>query len=203
MAVWTPRDIIGVDPGADDRHAGLATAAPPNLRRVPGDGAHIPLADHSVAAAVAVDTMEHIPSHERPAVLAEMIRVTAPGGRVIIMGPTGPAAAGGDAEMLARYRRDGGNEGPVVWLTEHLELGLPTIEELVEGLSGDRTLVVSVRGVFNLCLWKIMHRALLGDFPEPRGFHRVHHLAWTPFAMLARRWSESPFYRYLVVADLA
>jgi hypothetical protein len=131
-----------------------------------------------------------------------MIRVTAPGGRVIIMGPTGPAAALGDSEMLDRYRRAGIVGGPITWLTEHIECGLPTVEEIVEGLSGSRTREIAVHGIYNLSLWKVMHRAALGEFPQPRGFHLIHHLTWGPFAVLARRWHRAPFYRYMVVADL-
>ena len=202
LAIWTPRQIIGVDPGDDDRHGGVDGRPLANFERVRGDGAHIPLADGSVAAAVAVDTMEHIPNEHRQAVLEEMQRVTAPGGRVIIMGPTGPAAAEGDALLLERYRQAGWDEGPIVWLGEHLEYGLPTVEELVTGLAIGRASRITARGVYNLKLWTTMHRALLGEFPMPRGHHLVHHLVWAPFGALARRLRRGPFYRYLVVADL-
>ena len=80
--VWprgTPRTVIGVDPGADDRHGEVRVV--PNFQRVEGDGSNIPLPDASVAAAVAVDTFEHIPNDGRAAVITEMKRVVADGGR--------------------------------------------------------------------------------------------------------------------------
>jgi SAM-dependent methyltransferase len=202
LAVWTDREVVGVDPGDDGRHAGLLTASPPNLRRLEGDGANLPLRDASVAAAVAVDTLEHIPRAERPAVIAEMLRVTAPGGRVILMGPAGPDAAEGDAYLLARHRERGAEEGPVVWLSEHLEHGLPTVDELVGLLAQGRTTRITAKGVFNLAMWRVMHRAALADYPQPRGAHLVHHLAWAPFGALARRLRRGPYYRWLVVAEL-
>jgi SAM-dependent methyltransferase len=202
LAVWTDRHVIGVDPGDDGRHGGREGSSPPNLRRVPGDGAHIPLPDRSVAAAVAVDTLEHIPRDERPAVVREMQRVTAPGGRVILMGPSGPAAAAADRELLERHRARGEQQGPVVWLGEHVEHGLPSVEDMVAMLGGERCTRIVVRGVFNLAMWKTMHRALLGDYPQPRGAHLVHHLTWAPFGAAARRLRRGPFYRCLVIADL-
>src|SRR4051794_33315994 len=85
IAAWTDRAVIGVDPGSDERHGG--GVQPPNMTRVHSDGAHLPLGDASVSAAIAVDTFEHIRAADRQAVIDEMKRVTAPGGRVIIIGP--------------------------------------------------------------------------------------------------------------------
>src|SRR5204862_4003653 len=78
LAVWTSRKVIGGDPGDDERHSGLDDRPLANFERLQGDGAHIPLPDASVAATVAVDTMEHIPGEHRQTVLEEMQRVTAP-----------------------------------------------------------------------------------------------------------------------------
>lgn len=200
LAAWTPRRVVGVDPGPDERHGQLA--AVDNLQRVAGDGAHIPLPDRSVAAAVAVDTFEHIPREDRPAVAAEMQRVVAAGGRLIIIGPTGPAAAAADARVLARWRARGESSGVVRWLSEHQRFGLPTVEELVGYAMGERAATVTVTGAFNARLWWLMHRALLGDFSRARWSYLTQLLLTHPFAALARRWHRGPYYRYLVVADL-
>jgi SAM-dependent methyltransferase len=200
IAAWTDRPVIGVDPGEDDRHgAGLQ---PPNMTRIRSEGANLPLDDLSAAAAVAVDTFEHIPRADRQAVVDEMKRVTAPGGRVIIIGPASPEAAEGDRRLLQRWiARDPQN--PVVgWLREHVENGLPTVEELVELLGQSRITTVSTTGIFNLRLWWLMHRRAMGDFPHPRGSHHVHHLAWGAVGVVARHWPRGPFYRHMVVAEL-
>ena len=201
IAAWTSRDVIGVDPGDDERHGSEGRPAE-NMRRLQGDGANIPLEDASVSAAVAVDTMEHVPREHRAAVVTEMLRVTAPGGRVILMGPAGPDAAEGDRALLERFRERGDTEGPVVWLSEHLDLGLPTVDELVDMVDGERVRRVEARGVFNMSLWWTMHRAALGEFPQPRGAHHVHHLLWAPFGEVARRFRRGPFYRQLVLAEV-
>ena len=76
LARWTDRSIIGVDPGEDELHVDHVPA--PNLRRVVGTGAALPLDDASMVATVAVDTMEHVMPGERAATIAEMVRVTRP-----------------------------------------------------------------------------------------------------------------------------
>jgi SAM-dependent methyltransferase len=201
LALWTDRPVWGVDPGADDRHDDVA--APANLTRVQSDGASIPLPDHSASATIAVDTFEHIPPAARQGVVDEMKRVTAGGGRVIIIGPTGPDAAEGDRRVHDRWKARGDHGTILQWLGEHFDNGLPTIEELVGLLGQDRVTSVHATGVFPVSLWWTMHRATLEDFPQPRGFHLIHHLTWGPFGWVARRLHRGPYYRWLVVAEIA
>jgi SAM-dependent methyltransferase len=200
IAAWTRRPVIGVDPGDDDRH-GLGEV-PPNMTRVKSDGAHLPIMDFGASAAVAVDTFEHIPPAHRQAVVDEMKRVTAPGGRVIIIGPASPEAALADLRLLDRWqRRD--PESPVVgWLSEHVENGLPSVPELIGLIGTHRVTAVRTRGVFNLRFWWLMHRRAMEDFPHVRGSHRVHHLTWGIVGAAARHWPHGPFYRHMVAADI-
>jgi SAM-dependent methyltransferase len=200
LAAWVGREVIGVDPGPDERHG--TSRAPANLTRLVGDGRRLPLADRSAGAAVAVDTLEHIAPAARRAVVDEMLRVTASGGRVIIMGPTGPDAAAGDRFVHARLRSLGVGDDVIGWLEEHFVNGLPTVEELAELLAHDRVERVTVSGYFNLGLWRVMHRAAMGDLPRLPREHLIHHLLWAPFAELARRLHRPPYYRCLVVAQL-
>lgn len=199
LALWTDRPVWGIDPGSDARHG--EREAPANFTRLNGDGASIPLADHSASAAVAVDTFEHIPPAARQNVIDEMKRVTAPGGRLIVIGPTGPEAAAGDRRVHDRAASAGASN-ITGWLAEHFENGLPTVEELTTLIGSDRVERITARGIFPLRLWWIMHRAALGDYPQPRGFHLIHHLLWEPFAALARRVRWAPYYRWIIVVDL-
>jgi SAM-dependent methyltransferase len=201
LAAWTSRPVIGVDPGADDPHG--ERSVPPNMTRMAGDGAHIPLGDASVCAAVAVDTFEHIPATERAAVVDEMVRVVVPGGRVVIIGPSGAAAADGDRMVLNRWRERGDNGTTVHWLSEHEQIGLPDAGDLTSLLKATgRVGDVAVSGVFNIALWKVMHRVTLEDYPNPRGSHHVHHVLWAPFAAVARRTKRGPHYRAMLVAEV-
>ena len=200
IAAWTARPVIGVDPGDDDRHG--EGEQPPNMTRVVGDGAHLPVADQSASAAIAVDTFEHIPPQHRRAVVEEMKRVTAPGGRVIIIGPASPEAADGDRRLLDRWNARNPDNLVAGWLSEHFENGLPSVPEIVDLLGEERVAAIRTQGVFNLRFWWLMHRRAMGDFPHPRGSHRVHHLAWGAVGEVARRWPRGPYYRHMVVADL-
>jgi SAM-dependent methyltransferase len=196
LSSWTEREIIGVDPGSDDRHTDFVPLA--NLRRVAGDGARVPLADRSVAAAVAVDTFEHIPRADRQTVIDEMLRVTAVGGRVIVIGPTGPAAARGDAWLLDALRRRGPEPPWASWLEEHLELGVPTRDEMSTLLARPRVRCVTSAGYLNLELWRLMHLAAMRG---PR-LGPAHAPVWGTVARFARRYRRGPFYRWMFVAEV-
>ena len=83
-----------------------------------------------------------------------------------------------DRRLLERWRASDPDNRVVVWLSEHVEHGLPTVAELVGLLGRGRVSAIRTTGVFNLRLWWLMHRRALEDFPRLRGAHRVHHLAW-------------------------
>jgi SAM-dependent methyltransferase len=197
VARWTDREVIGVDPGDDDLH--VDHQAVPNLRRLVGTGNAIPLDDASVIAAVAVDTMEHVMPDERAATVAEMVRVTASGGRVILIGPTGPAAVEADRWLLETFDQRGGRPSWAIWLSEHQERGVPTVEELMTWLSVPRVRAVSTRGILRVKHWKTMHLAAMGARPR---FGPLDPLLWQPFADFALHDRRGPFYRQLVVADI-
>lgn len=131
-----------------------------------------------------------------------MKRVTAPGGRIVIIGPCGDAAAAGDRRLQARWEAIDPTGNIVGWLREHVEHGLPSVGELVDLIGSDRVASVRCAGVFNIHMWWTMHRVTLGDFPAPRGSPLIHHLMWSPLAVLARRTRRGPHYRQLVVVDL-
>ena len=195
IAGWTPRRVLGVEPDADP-----AAELLPNLERVAATAGSLPFADAVMRATVAVDTFEHIDPARRAAAVAEMVRVTAPGGRVVINGPAGAAAARGDRAVLERLRRRGaGGGGSARWLSEHVERGLPAREDFERWLELPRVRRVRVRRVFNVRLWYVMHLAAMGALPRTGPLHGV---VWGPFAAIARRWHRGPCYRLLVVADV-
>lgn len=199
LAAWTDRRVVGIDPGDDERHGTLPREVS-NLERKRASGASVPLDDDSVRAAVAVDTLEHIPRGERAGVIGEMTRVTAPGGRVVLVGPAGPAASEGDRWLIDRARRATRDASWVHWLHEHVEHGVPSVEELRSLLLSAGARRVTAEGVLNIRLWRIMHEVGLGLLPEPRG--PLYDLVWRPFGALARRYRRGPFYRWVVVGHL-
>ena len=109
-----------------------------------------------VAAAVAVDTLEHISSHERAGVISEMARVTSPRGRASV-GPVGKAAAAGDARLLTAAQTATRDVSWVEWLHEHEGHGLPSVDDLVSLLLDVGAQRITARGLFNIRLWKVMH----------------------------------------------
>jgi hypothetical protein len=127
-----------------------------------------------------------------------MIRITASGGRVIIMGPVGEEAARGDRWLLATFRRRGPVPDWTTWLEEHIANGLPTCSEILNLLESPRVGKVGCAGYLTLRDWRIMHLAAMRG---PR-LGPAHGLVWGSFARVARRRRQGPFYRWMFVADL-
>jgi SAM-dependent methyltransferase len=79
--------VVGVDPSralvAEARRRARAAGVGARCRFRPGDGTRLPFPDGSFDATVAVTVLLHVPASAR--ILAEMIRVTRPGGRVAVM----------------------------------------------------------------------------------------------------------------------
>lgn len=89
------REVVGIDPVpellvlARERAGGL-----PNVELVEGDGTQLPFADGSFDLAGTMRTLHHVEEPKR--VVAELARVTRPGGRVLVidqLAPSDPARA--------------------------------------------------------------------------------------------------------------
>jgi SAM-dependent methyltransferase len=195
IAAWTPLRVVGVEPEVD-----VSVHRPANLELIQADGSQIPLEDESFPAVVAVDVLEHVSPTTRATIVREMIRITRPRGRVILMGPTGRAAAEGDEKVLARLRAKGASGGSERWFSEHAANGLPTRDELAALLRHSRVTSVTSQGFFNMSLWYVMHLAALGVIPRTGP---LHPFVWAPFAAVATRAHLGNCYRQLVIADIA
>ncbi len=80
--------VLGVDLAQQAvDHAGSAYATVPNLKFEVGSATALPLADSSIDVAVSFETIEHLPQADQARMLAELDRVLAPGGFVILSAP--------------------------------------------------------------------------------------------------------------------
>jgi SAM-dependent methyltransferase len=87
------RDVIGVDVVPELLEL-ARERAPSNVTFVEGDAEHLPFADGSFDLAGTLRTLHHVARPER--VLAELVRVTRPGGRLLVVdqiAPVDPLAA--------------------------------------------------------------------------------------------------------------
>ena len=96
------------------------------------DGCRLPFKDKSFTTAVCVDVLEHIPPVLRPALVAELRRVTSD--LLVVGGPMGAASERADRRLEQWLRR---TSRPVPdWLEEHVATGpYPTAEE-IDGMVG-------------------------------------------------------------------
>ena len=89
----------------------------------------LPFADQAYAAVTSLDALEHVIPTARLAFAAELVRVARD--RAVVCCPLGSAEhAEAEQELQAWYRALTGADHP--WLAEHIENGLPTLDELHE-----------------------------------------------------------------------
>ena len=113
----------------DSRFAGQDVAFPSPVARemfaVRTDPGRFPWVDGAFDTVVCLDVLEHVAADQRSSLVAECARVASR--RVLLACPT-DTAVNADEFFLQLYRSRG--EEPPSWLTEHMELGLPTVAEL-------------------------------------------------------------------------
>lgn len=87
----------------------------------------LPFEDGAFEATTSLDVLEHVAPEQRAGFVAELLRVTAR--RSVLCCPLGtPEHRAGEEEIQGWYRSVAGEDHP--WLAEHLDNGLPTLEEL-------------------------------------------------------------------------
>jgi SAM-dependent methyltransferase len=116
--------VTAVDTAFDDYGASHGFAG--RAQAVVADVRELPFGDKAFDAVVALDLLEHVPTEDRERALGELRRVTRR--RLIVAGPTGPAAFAADRRLATTLRR------PPGWLTEHMSMGFPTQEQVVGAL---------------------------------------------------------------------
>lgn len=87
----------------------------------------LPFDEATFDVATSLDALEHVPPEARRAFVAELVRVTRR--RVVLCCPLGsPEHSAAEQEIHAWYQSVTGQTHP--WLVEHLQNGLPTLEDL-------------------------------------------------------------------------
>lgn len=130
-------ELTALDVSFDDYGAGDARRRRDagRVQRVTGDIRAMPFDDGAFDVVVALDVLEHLVPSDRCTALDELARVASR--RVIVGCPTGAAALDAD-RGLAKIL----GPGAPGWLAEHLENGLPEVEDLVGPLRRHGTVTV-------------------------------------------------------------
>jgi SAM-dependent methyltransferase len=193
-AEWTDEPIVGVD-NAFER---TSERTRPNLIEHPGSVTAIPAPDASFDAVLCLDMLEHVPPGDRARAVAELMRVLAPGGRLVLTFPSGATAEKLDRWLATAYAARHGKQHP--WAAEHLELGLPDADEIA-GLARAAGARVTVQPNVWAPAWRFLH----GTYTVGRGLPFTWPLFHRPLVTLVYhvlvRLDRSPAYRAIVVAD--
>lgn len=154
----------------------------------------LPLGAASVDAVACIDTIEHVPPPERPAVVAELCRVAS--GPVIVAAPfatEGVAAA----ERFVSGCHEALTGAPHRWLAEHEDCGLPELDAVRAELLRHRPRVhVAPNG--HLGSWRLMMavNTLLEALPESHPIQVAVNAGVNERSRLAL----GPSYRHVLVA---
>ena len=193
-AEWLDHEIIGVDTSFER----TAERGRRNLVETPGSVTAIPLPDGSFDAVLCVEMLEHIPAEDRPRAIEELVRVLAPGGRLILTFPSGAAARELDRWLADAYAARHGKPHP--WATEHLALGAPDADEiaaLARATGADVDIQSNAWGPG----WRFMHDL----YTVGRGQPFTRPLFHRPFVSVVyhvlARLNGAPSYRAVVVVD--
>lgn len=167
------------------------------LKQIKGTGKKLPFKNNEFEAVILSDVLEHIDRKDREETLREAVRVCS--SAVIISGPFGNEAASQDRK-LAEYslKRLGVMHH---FFKEHLEYGLPEIEE-VESVLKKMKKVRRVRvagSYFNLkarewLMRKFLAKTKLGYYFYLKGL--------MPAVPILRRMNNPPTYRTVILAEV-
>lgn len=124
LAEFLDHQVMGVDTAFDRTADRLSD----RLLPVEADATDVPLRDAEYDVVLSVDMFEHLAATARLSALSEMLRLLAPGGRMIIGFPGGPVAAKLDRRLNDSFAQHYGRPHP--WALEHIEHGLPDPDEV-------------------------------------------------------------------------
>jgi SAM-dependent methyltransferase len=193
-AEWTDAEIVGVDPAFER----TSERKRPNLIEHPGSVTAIPMPDASFDAVLCLDMLEHVPPADRAQAIAELVRVLAPGGRLLLTFPSGPDAEKLDRWLAGAYEARKGVPHP--WAAEHLDLGLPDANEIA-ALARATGAHVEVRTNLWAPAWRFLHSTYTVGRGLPFTWPLFHRPLVTLVYQVLARLNHSPGYRVIVVVD--
>lgn len=188
VAPYINKQVIGVDKTFIGKSHSL-------LKQVIGDGISLPFADKSFDFVVSSDVLEHISPENRKKAVLEWLRVAKK--ELIIAFPEGKKSEIQDKELYEEFKKKGLSDYSEKFFKEHLEYGLPRIEEVVTWLKSKDQQVksVNIKDNLNIPLRKfLMYGWMTKNFFVNLFFRKI--LLF--FIPILRLFNNSPVYRKIV-----
>jgi SAM-dependent methyltransferase len=199
LAEFVDHRVTGVD-AAFDRTAERTSAW---LIPVEGHATEVPLPDHVFDVVLSLDMIEHLSPSDRRKALAEMLRLLAPGGRMIVGCPAGAAARAMDRRLQGVFSALHGRPHP--WVSEHIEHGLPDpvqLREELASLTGPGTRVQVFGNVWRPVWYGVHAVYTVGGARLPLRAFGLHTARGARLLFrVVRRLNRAPYYRTMFVVD--
>lgn len=198
-APYINRQVIGVDKSFDGKNHS-------KLKQVVADAVKLPFADCSFDYVVSSDVLEHIRPDLRQKAVFEWLRVAKK--ELILAFPEGEEAEIHDKELYDEFKKNNCQDCAEIFFKEHLEYGLPRIEEVTGWLKNFQTtchpeelsdegssLDIQIVDNLNLSLRKFLMHGWMTKNPFVDLFFRKILLLFIPIMCL---FNQSPTYRKIV-----
>jgi SAM-dependent methyltransferase len=170
----------------------------PGGRFVIADGGALPFADGTFDAVVSLDTLEHVPTSVRASFLSEARRVST--GAVVLSAPFDtPGVAAAERALLEFITARLSSDFPTaVWLQEHVDWGLPKLDDSLAGLTGGSWVAQALpSGYLPRWLGTMVadHELLATGLPDLNGLHAYYNAHVSPAD------ARTPSYRHILAAS--
>jgi ubiquinone/menaquinone biosynthesis C-methylase UbiE len=190
IAPYLKEEIVGVDTDFSEPEY-------PLLKQVKTSGKKLPFKDSSFDLVILSDVLEHIPKSVRRQVLEEAVRVGKKA--VFISGPFGEDSSKQD-KKLANYslKRTGGMHP---YFKEHLELGLPEVEDIFKYLEANsKVKEIKIMGDYlNLSIREWMMKLFISNSKLSYYFYLKGLMFFIPILI---KINNKPCYRTLLFVEL-
>jgi ubiquinone/menaquinone biosynthesis C-methylase UbiE len=203
IAPYIGKQIIGVDTDFSGKECQL-------LKQVNGDATNLQFDDQSFDYVVSSDVLEHIPPTLREKAVTEWLRVAKK--ELILAFPEGENSEIHDRELYENFKKKGLSDFSEKFFKEHLEYGLPKIDEVTrwikeypsshpEGtqVTEGSSLEFQIINNLNLSLRRFLMSGWMTKNPLVDLFFRKILLFFIP---ILRLFNQKPVYRKIVFVKI-
>ncbi|MBI2011816.1 class I SAM-dependent methyltransferase [Candidatus Daviesbacteria bacterium] len=163
------------------------------LKPIKASAINLPFKNNSIEYILSVDMLEHLNPKLRIKAIKEMLRVAKK--KIFLSFPTGLHSEKVDLDLYLYFKKIGFD---YPYLMEHINLGLPNFDEIVDFIRLHKNIKLKVKGNTNIFIWKNLLKLGMSN-------HRFKSSLYKRFLILfpiLRHLNFHPTYRKLFILEL-